>query len=108
MKKPIKSPFWDRVRALIRANKISQRKYAVYIGVPYGTLKDWMCYGVWPDILSAVKIAESLGVTMEYLVRGKDSISSETKEKETKKRKEAAEKIKKMLAIIEKNANIIG
>ena len=108
MRKPIKLPFWDRTKKLIKSHKVTQRNFAAYVGITYGTLKDWLCYGVYPDVLSAIKIAEALGVSLEYLIRGVDGQASERREKEALKRKTAAAKIKAMVKKIEKNADIIG
>ena len=108
MKKPQLLPFWERAKKLIRSHKISQKNFSAYVGIPFGTFKDWLCYGVYPDINSACKIAEALGVSLEFLIRGKDGQASERREKEAEKRKAAAAKIKKLAKNIEKNAGIIG
>ena len=71
MRTPLNDPFWERVKALIKTQKSSQEKLAARIGLSYGTLKHWICYGLLPDIINALKIAEVLGVSVEYLVWGK-------------------------------------
>ena len=64
--------FWKRTKALIKANKTSQEKIAVKIGVPYGTFRNWIYNNRIPDVDSACGMAAALGVTVEYLVYGKD------------------------------------
>ena len=108
MRTPVKLPFWDRAKKLMKSHRISQRSFSAYVDIPYGTLKDWLCYGVYPDINSAFRISEALGVSLEFLMRGVDGQASEKREKEALKRKTAAKKIKKMAQRIEKNAEIIG
>jgi len=70
MRAPNKTAFWERVKTLLKARKIPQNELAVLIGLKYSTLKFWICYGYSPDIDTACDIAELLGVTVEYLVRG--------------------------------------
>ena len=108
MRTPVKLPFWERVKKHIKTHKISQRNFAAYVGIPFGTFRDWLCYGMYPDIRSASNIAEALGVSLEYLIRGADGQAAERRGKDALKRKNAAAKIKKMVKIIEKNAEVIG
>ena len=53
-----------------------------------------MCYGVIPDADSACDIADSLGVSVEYLVSGTEGKAMENREKECLTRKIAAQDIK--------------
>ena len=108
MRIPKSVPFWERVKSLIRAHKISQEKFAFYVNINFSTFRNWMCYGVIPDAVSACDIADSLGVSVEYLVRGTEGKAMENREKECLARKIAAQDIKKMAMKIEKNAGLIG
>jgi len=54
-----------------------------------------------PDAVTACCIAEALGVTVEYLVRGSDDINAEDKMQRTFVRKSAAEQIQKLALKIE-------
>jgi transcriptional regulator with XRE-family HTH domain len=87
--------FWQRVKQEIKAHKYSQKKLAEYIGVPTQTLWGWIHYNRIPDALTACSIAEALGVTVEYLVRGNDDINAEEKTQRTFTRKTAANRIQK-------------
>jgi len=71
MRRPLKIPFWERVKFIIRAQKITQREFAARIKLKYSTMKFWMCYGLSPDADTACDIADALGVPVEYLVKGK-------------------------------------
>jgi len=108
MKVPRIIPFWERAKKHIRAHKISQRDFAAYIGICYGTLKDWMCYGIIPDALTTNNIADALGVSMEYLIKGIDGKAAEDRANEASTRKAAAATIKRMAIEIEKDAALIG
>ena len=101
-------PLWVRTKKLIKSHKITQEKFAKYAGINFYTFRNWLHYGILPDINSGYKIATALGVSMEYLVTGADGKAAKKREKETAKRKTAAAKIKKMVLQIERNAAIIG
>jgi len=70
MRTPIKHPFWERVKGLLRARKMTQKEFAVQIEINYSTLKFWLCYGYSPDFDTACEIAKVLGVSVEYLAKG--------------------------------------
>jgi len=72
MRVPTEHPFWNRVKKILRAHKISQIKFAANLGIHYSTLKYWICYGLLPEIETAFSIADALGVSIDYLVRGTD------------------------------------
>jgi len=101
-------PFWERVKKLIRAHKISQEKFSAYIGISFNTLKTWLKFNRIPDAYTAHDIAVSLGVSVEYLVTGEDGKAMEIREKEAIDRKTAAADIKKLALQIKKNASVIG
>ena len=88
--------FWTRVKAQLKAHKFSQTKLADYISVPVQTVWGWIHYDRIPDAVTACQIAETLGVTVEYLVRGNDDINAGDKMQRTLDRKTAAEQIKKL------------
>ena len=108
MRIPAAEPFWDRTKKQIRAHKISQRDFAAYIGISYGTFKDWICYGIIPDAITTCNIADALGVSMEYLIKGIDAEAAVNREKEAATRKEAAACIRKMAMEIFNDAGLIG
>jgi len=70
MRTPVKTEFWERVKALLKTKKITQKELAGKIDLKYSTLKFWLCYGYFPDVETACDIASTLGVTVEYLARG--------------------------------------
>jgi len=80
----ILDPFWDRVKRLMKAHKISQKDFSAYINVSLQTFKCWLYYNRIPDAYTSCDIAEALI------------------------RKTAAAEIRKMSKIIRKNARLIG
>jgi len=103
-----KIPFWERAKKQIRAHKISQKNFAAYVGVSYGTFRDWICYGILPDASTACDIAAALGVTVEYLVNGTNGKAIRERRKEVFARKNAIIKLKKLAEQITKNVDLIG
>ena len=62
--------FWLRIENLLKAHKINQKQFAESIGIPIGTFWSWVCCNYIPDAKTACAMAQTLGVTVEYLVRG--------------------------------------
>jgi transcriptional regulator with XRE-family HTH domain len=100
--------FWSRTKQLIKAHKISQKRFAEYIGVPVATLWAWIHYDRVPDVLTACDIAAALGVTVEYLVWGTDGAAAEDRMRRTAERKTAAAKIAVLIRQLEDEAGRIG
>jgi transcriptional regulator with XRE-family HTH domain len=64
--------FWSRVKKELKAHRCSQKYLAEYVGIALQTLRGWIHYDRIPDAITACYIAEALGVTVEYLVRGNE------------------------------------
>ena len=88
--------FWTRVKKLMKAHKISQKEFAEYIEIPVDTFQGWIRYNRIPDAITACGMAEALGVTVEYPIRGTDDINLEDRMRRTSERKSATEKIQKL------------
>lgn len=72
--------FWNNVKSLLKNYKITQKQLSVIINLPERTVETWIARNTIPDAVDAVKIAQALGTTVEYLVTGnKPDLSSETK-----------------------------
>jgi len=69
MERQTEPPFWDRTKKLIRAHKISQEKFAAYIGINFNTFKTWLYYRRIPDAITACDMADALGVSNVYNIR---------------------------------------
>ena len=65
--------FWSSVRQLLSERKILQRDFAEQIGYNVSTLKNQMTRNISPDVDTAVKIAQALGTSVEFLVTGEES-----------------------------------
>lgn len=62
--------FWNNVKPLVKANGLTQAKLAELCDIPFGTLQGWIAKGIYPDVISAYKIATELDTTVEFLVTG--------------------------------------
>lgn len=71
--------FWNNVKQLLEIKDLTQKELSAKTGINLGTLKNQICRNVIPDAISAVKIAQALGTTVEYLVTGKEVLSEDFK-----------------------------
>ena len=65
--------FWDNVKELLDFKNLTQKELSAITGINLGTLKNQICRNVIPDAISAVKIAQALDTTVEYLVTGENN-----------------------------------
>ena len=82
-------PFWVRTKKLIKAVGMNQAKFAAFIDVPLGTFQGWIHHDRLPEAETAYYIATALGVSVEFLVSGKDKENTKTRLKELAARKAA-------------------
>ena len=68
-----KEIFWEQVRRIGRKTKITQKDLAQVCGVPLSTFKGWIQKNYFPTVIDGYIIAEKLGVSVEYLVTGKEN-----------------------------------
>lgn len=64
--------FWDQVKILCKQKRITQEKLARACGVPLSTFKGWIKKNYFPTVIGGHIIASVLGVSVEYLVTGKE------------------------------------
>ena len=65
--------FWDRVKFMIKKNKTSQDALARACFRPVSTFKGWIKKNYFPTVIDGYLIAKFLGVSVEYLVTGKET-----------------------------------
>ena len=63
--------FWRKVKELIKSQKLTQEKICKTCDISLATFVSWIHNERLPDLISAIKIAESLNTSVEYLVSGK-------------------------------------
>lgn len=80
--------FFERVKQLVKSHNLSLVPFIESIGIDYEKYKSQRRYNILPRADEAVKIARALGVSVEYLVTGK----------ETNPAAETLEKIKALLS----------
>jgi len=93
--------FWVRVKALIKAHKMTQKQFARITGFSPNTVRGWIYHDRVPELSAAYVIAFTLGVSLEYLLGGKDKDIAKARIKELEMRKSAA-RILKMIDKIQK------
>lgn len=67
--------FIDRLEKVLNEKGISKTELAEKIGIRRPTISDWKKNGAIPSGDICLKIAEYLGVSVEWLVRGKEKKS---------------------------------
>ena len=64
--------FWKRTNSLIKLQNKTQRGLALECGFTERRIEALSSNSRSPDVIEAVKIAQALNTTVEYLVTGKD------------------------------------
>lgn len=64
--------FWIRVKELLKVVNITQQDIATSIHIPPDTFSKWIQKDRLPNAEQSYKIADALGVSVEYLVTGKE------------------------------------
>ena len=66
------SDFWFRTNTLIRQQNKTQRGLSIECGFSDRKIENQSSNDRIPDAIEAVKMAQALGTTVEYLVTGKE------------------------------------
>ena len=70
--------FMDRVESILKEKMLTQKELAEDLGLRRPTLSDWKKNGAVPAGDICIRIADYLGVSVEWLVTGKEAaLSSE-------------------------------
>ena len=67
--------FWERVESALNSNKIKEAELCRRIGLAQASMNGWKTRGSIPRADIAVKTAEVLNTTVEYLISGKQTES---------------------------------
>lgn len=70
--------FLERVKEMQVSKNLTQIDLAEKSGISLYTIRGWFSKDLKPDVFSAVKIAQALGTSVEYLATGKDTHTKET------------------------------
>ena len=85
--------FWERVNNLIKKNKTTQKNAAVACGVSLRTFQNWTYRNLFPTIVDGYRLARFLKVSVEYLVTGREGVSTKQAERARIFLKKADEKL---------------
>lgn len=78
--------FLERLKDELSYKGFTQKELAEKTGISVNTIRGWFSKDLVPDVFNAVKIAQALGTTVEYLVTGKQlSFDKDEFEKNLKK-----------------------
>ena len=86
----------------IKYLKLSRKKFAEKVNIPYNTFKSWHYYERSVEVGTAHVIAEALGVSLEYLITGYDRTGEEKRMNRISVKKDTMAKIKKFVGKIDK------
>ena len=86
--------FWSRVKEKLDYQDTTQRDLAEKIGESYNTLQSWINRNRLPNAEQAVRIAEALNSSVEFLVTGKVTFKKTNHDKTIKLLTEAIEQLK--------------
>ena len=64
--------FWKRVKQCLKDKAVTQNTAAKAIGIPSETFRGWMSKGRIPPLSHAFKLSNFLGVSLEFLITGKE------------------------------------
>ena len=95
-KKQIKR-FWQRVKAQLKALKVSQREFAEHIHISRRTLEGWIYQARLPSLEVGYRISSALGISMEDLLWGKAEVTFDKHLAEAEARKEATKAMDKLI-----------
>ena len=88
--------FWKRIKLLIKKKAVTQSTAALACDIPPATLRQWMTRSRPPPITDAYNLAQYLGVSLDYLITGKNRSSTlGTNEAVLKMLQKASEKLLK-------------
>ena len=96
--------FWGRVKPLLKAHKMTQKQFAEYMGISVNTLSGWIRHDRVPDTSTAYEMAVVLGVTLNYLLGGREAEIANWRFKELAAR-EAAARILELAGKIQEEVN---
>lgn len=65
--------FYENVKQLVKTNNLTLRSFIESLGINYDSYNSCKKYNNLPRADEAVKIAQALGTTVEYLVTGEES-----------------------------------
>ena len=65
--------FWEQVKCTAKKKKITQKDLADFCGIPVSTFKGWIHKNYFPTVIDGFIIATRLGVSVEYLITGKEN-----------------------------------
>lgn len=88
--------FWLRVKDRLDYKGITQKDLAAKVGESYNTLQSWINRDRLPNAEQAVRIADAVSSSVEYLVTGKSTVGKTDHAKTIELLKEAIDNLTKV------------
>ena len=88
--------FWNRVKAVLKIIKATQKEAAAACNTSVRTFQNWINRDLYPTVLDGYHLAHFLGVSVEYLVTGKEGKTKKYLNGAMSNLKAAEEKLKKL------------
>ena len=88
--------FWNRVKALLKQKKITEKMAADKLEIPLNTWRGWNSKGIIPSLHDCIALSELLKVSLDYLAYGKERNPSKKIEDIQVLLKRASEKLNKL------------
>ena len=88
--------FWRRVKFLAKEKQVTQGELAKAIGMPLNTLKSWMSKGMIPSLDYTIGLSRYFGVSIQFLVFGKEADLSAKIKKAEMSLKRTGKKLKEI------------
>lgn len=66
------SIFWENIKSLIKRSNTTQKGLALKCGFSARAIETWIASNQLPDVFQAYKIAQNLGVPLEFLITGEN------------------------------------
>ena len=64
--------FLTNLKDVLSYQNLTQKELAAMTDISVNTIRGWFSKNLTPDVFTAVKIAQALNVSVEYLVLGKE------------------------------------
>ena len=65
--------FWERVKKLCKFMSVSQKDFALGMGLKSHTIQNQINHNIHPRLDQLIKMAEYLNISLDYLITGKET-----------------------------------
>ncbi len=66
--------FWKRIQEALKDSELSMAEVSRLTGIPHATISNWIRNDRYPPIDLAARMAKAIGISLEWMVYGKESL----------------------------------